>query len=152
MNILATQEMIEVRPSTVAELTKLPLHTASWICKRASLGYVASKTEVETLVTNYLGLLPLPQEFETLAWRHGYPILPAYSDDFGYLHMYCMWCREFHHHGAGDGGRSPHCEWNSPWKRAGAYHLSVRGVFDRRIKDLAPKVRYPRNVSELEAW
>lgn len=149
---LAENTLVLARPHPIALVAHVPLHIArSWIEKAYLIPFEAPdgrkyilRKRIEDAVLSYLGLLDLDPKFHCLGFIDHTPILPAWADTDGYLHVYCCWCREFHHHGRGEGSRIPHCDWNNPWKERGSYILKPMGSWTTEIRKAAPTIRYPR--------
>ena len=58
------------------------------------------------------------------------PILLAYEDEDGGLHAWCIHCRRWHLHGAGEGHRAAHCtNKDSPYLKTG-YVLTRVGPWE----------------------
>jgi len=64
------------------------------------------------------------------------PILDAYlSCPEGHLAVWCIYCRCWHYHGAGDGHRVAHCDRDdSPYQKTG-YTLRQTGLAVPRYKN-----------------
>lgn len=130
-------------PRAIADIGHIPLSVASSLRLQHPC---YTSTEARTMIVQYLEALSqhLPEALKVIAYvQNIYPVLPAWEDGFTYLHVYCQWCREWHHHGNGEGGRVPHCEWQSPWMEIGDYTLQRVGAYDTEAQALAPRIRFP---------
>lgn len=47
-----------------------------------------------------------------------YPVLPAVPWDYG-LRVWCKHCKQWHHHGVGEGHRLAHCFNETPYTKTG---------------------------------
>lgn len=139
----------QMRPHRFADMGRLPFGLAVSILQNNECD---TEERARDLIVAYLDTLRVPEELAVIRYeaetdRYGrmssYPVLPAWEDGDQFLHVWCCWCRDWHHHGKGQGTRTAHCDWASPWKDCGGYVLQRAGVYDRKTLALVPDTRFP---------
>jgi hypothetical protein len=69
------------------------------------------------------------------------PVLAAYADPHGYLAVWCVHCRTWHHHGQTEGHRVAHCFNNRSPYLEGGYILRHVGAWQGQRK--TPRLNEP---------